>query len=128
MVARGLILGLDGQSESFDGLKMETGNLLGMALFCLKLAEVKAVRPVHEVDWRQNQKRGLPSDVPVQEVDQPGDGGSDHVIRKRPEIAFGPDLRSRFAFSQPDDGRHGGGVKGEVRNRCAEQSERSRAM
>src|SRR5260370_26132509 len=103
MFARSLIFSLDGKSEGFDGLKVETGNLLRMALFGLKLTEVKAVRPVHEVDWRQNQKRRLPSDVPVQEVDQAGDRGSDHVIRKGPEIAFGPDSRRRLAFSQPDD-------------------------
>src|SRR4030088_2843377 len=104
MFARGLIFSLDGQSKGFDGLKVETGNLLCIALFRLKLAEVKAVRPVHEIYRRQDQKRGLPSDVPVQEVDQTGNGRSDHVIRKGPEIAFGPDLRDRLALLQPHVG------------------------
>ena len=66
--------------------------------------------------------------MPVQEVDQAGDGGSDHVVRKRPEIALGPDFRDRLAFSQPDDRRHGCAVEGEVSHRRDQQSEGSGTM
>ena len=68
VLAGSLILGLDGQGESFDGSQMEVGNFFRVLFFRVQLGQVEAIRAVQQVDRRQNQQRSLPSDVPVQEA------------------------------------------------------------
>src|ERR1019366_7516624 len=84
--AGGFVLGFDGQRERFDRSQVQIRDLLGVLLLGLKLSEIKTIRSVHQVNRRQDQQRRLPSDVPVQELDQPRQSSSDHVIRERPQI------------------------------------------
>ena len=50
---------------------------------------------------------------------------SNHVIRKRPEITLGPNLRHWLIFRQPNDGRHRRGIAGEVGDRRHQKGKRS---
>ncbi len=99
-----------------------------MTFLGFKLAEIKSIRTVHEVDRRQHQQRRLPSDMTVEEVHQSRRGCAHQVIRERPEITIFPYLRNWFIFRQADDGRHRRRIAREVRYRRRQQRQRPGRM
>src|ERR1700734_1072642 len=98
MLVGGVVFGFDGEHESFNGWQVKIRYLIGMSGFILELAQIKPGGPVHEVNRRQDEKRRLPSDMPVQEAHQARDSRAYEVVRERPEIALRPYFQNRLAF------------------------------
>ncbi len=77
-----LVLGFNGQRQRFDGAKVQSRHLLGVVLFTLQAAQVEAKGAIDDVDDRQKQQRGLPSDPAIQGAEQSGERRTDQVVGK----------------------------------------------
>ena len=92
VVVSRLILGLDGESQRFDGAHMQVGHFFHMPLLICQFAEVKAVGAIDEVHHGKRQQRCLPVGKPMQPAHHSGYARAHQVVREAPEVAVCPDL------------------------------------
>ena len=88
MIVRSVVLGFNGEGQSFNGSQVERGNLIGMLLFCFQSVEVGPIGTEYPVNDGKNQEGDLPAVQVVNKAYAAGDKRSEQVIRKRPEIAL----------------------------------------
>ena len=133
VIVRSVVLGFDGQGQSFDGAEVQRGNVFCVALFDFdlgffsgKLGEIEMVGAVDPVNEGQNQERSLPANAFAEQADSEHHGGSNHVKGKGPEVAFGRNLVRGLAFGYGDDDGDGNGV-GDKENQGGHDEKRKRA-
>ena len=63
-------------------------------------SQVKAVRAVDPINYRQHEQRRLPTGAAVDDSHQPHRGGSNQVVRERPEIAVRPNFTAGLVFRE----------------------------
>ena len=85
VVMGGVVLGLDGQRQSFNGAHVQSRHLFDVALFVFQFSQVQPVRAVDQVHHGHGEKRRFPSERAVEPADHAGDGGAHQVIGERPE-------------------------------------------
>ncbi len=106
----GLVFGLDCERQSLNGPHVERGNIFDMPLFDLnplslgfQAAQIKTVRTVKQVNYRQHQQRRLPALAPVDHAHKSHYRSPNKIVGERPEVALLPDPAARFAFGERND-------------------------
>src|ERR1035441_525642 len=82
MFVRGMVLGLNGESERLDRAQVKMRHFFGMNFAVFQLAHIRAVRSINHVERGKGEEGGLPSDLQIEIADETGNGGSDQVVRK----------------------------------------------
>ena len=117
MVVRGVILGLDRQRQRLDGSEVQGRDFLGVFRFRLQPIQIQPVGTVDQIDHRAGEQHGLPAHVVRGAADRPGDPGSRHVMRQRPEGGAQPHRRERFMLGHRCPLGDRGGIDQEHRQR-----------
>ncbi len=92
MIVRGVILGLDGQRESFDGSQVQRRHLLGVLLLVLHPAQIEVIGAVDQIYDGDGQQRGLPAEMSIDGAGRAHDQRAQQIIGERPDVAFAPDV------------------------------------
>jgi len=89
---RAVILGLDGECQSFDGPKMESSHVLSVTTFRFQPGQVKTVGTEDQIDNRKNQDGRLPASFFVDKFYDSRNRGPQQIVGKRPKVTLGPNL------------------------------------
>ncbi len=115
VVVGGVILGLDGQRQRFDGPQMQRGHCLGVPVLLLQTFQVEPVGAVNQVHDRAGEQHGLPAHIAVGDAGQFGHRRAADVVRQPPQVAGSPYLQKPEILVQRENQTGGDAVQKEQR-------------
>src|ERR1017187_6959892 len=103
MSRRGIVLGIDGESQGFNGAKVQVGHVGDMTLLLFDPVEIDVVGPVDQIDHRKSHQCAAPSDPSDQETEALRYYASDQVLRRCPQKRSPPHSEDRLAGRETDN-------------------------
>jgi hypothetical protein len=121
---RCVVFRLDRTCERFDRAEVQDSHFFGMAASILEAADIQAVRPLEQVQTRQNQNPRHPTETTRDQAVGPRDRRREQIWSEPASRAFAPYPQQRDALTEARIRRHGERVHHEAGPRSREHGKR----